>query len=264
MPDRRHGDDTESLLDDDRFRSGRVFLAVSLLRLVCEHFVAPVEDSRQQSGERLVAPDEDPGGPFATTITRAPGAVALLSGPSDAYALGAALGLLLAGRHRSAAVAVCVWTGDGCAPRIIWRAPALPAARRLARGLAVRGHEAAGVGRLAVVSLPAVCASAVAEARRIGSVAASGGAPTVLAIGGPRVATFDALLAEQDLVVVATRGSAAPALARLAVEDLVAAAVCARACEVPASAPGRALAEAGLMLAPSVRRALAGPIEAMT
>jgi len=88
--------------------------------------------------------------------------------------------------------------------------------------------------------------------------------PTVLALGGPRVGAFDALLAEQDLVVVATRSGAAPVLARLAVQGLAAEAVCACACEVPGAGPARALAEAGLLLLPSARRALAGPIGAMT
>jgi len=243
-----------------------VLLAMSLLRLVCEHFVAPSDDSRVRPHEGFVPPGEDPDGACAVSVPRTPPGVGLLCGPADAPAIGAALGLLLARRHRAAAVAVCVWTG-GRPPAGAWRAPALPAARRLASGLVARGHDAIGAGRLATVRLPAACDDAATEARRAAAAAAAasaGGVPTVLALGGPRVAAFDALLAEQDLVVVATRSSAAPALARLAVEGLAADAVCACACEVPRAQQARALAEAGLMLLPSARRALAGPVGAMS
>jgi len=241
-----------------------VLLAMSLLRLVCEHFVAPSDDSRVRPHEGFVPPGEDPDGACAVSVPRTPPGVGLLCGPADAAALGAALGLLLARRHRAAAVAVCVWTG-GRAPAGAWRAPALPAARRLASGLAARGHDAVGAGRLVTVRLPAACDDAATEARRVAAAAASAGAvPTVLALGGPRVAAFDALLAEQDLVVVATRSGAAPTLARLAVEGLAAEAVYACACEVPRTPQARALAQAGLMLLPSARRALAGPVGAMS
>lgn len=237
---------------------------ISLLRLVCEHFVAPADDPRRRPQERFVSPGEDPDGACAAIIPRTPPGVALLCGPADALALGAALGLLLAGRHHSAAAAVCIWAG-GLPMRTGWGAPALPAARRLASGLAARGHDATGAGRLAVVRLPDDSEDAAAEARRVCAVAASSaaGAPTVLALGGPRAAVFDALLAEQDLVVVATRTGAAPVLARLAVEGLAAEAVCACACEVPATPPARALAQAGVLLLPSARRALAGASGAM-
>jgi len=237
---------------------------MSLRRLVCEHFVAPADESGLGPCESFVSPGEDPDGACAVSVPRTPPGVGLLCGPADAPALGAALGLALARRHRAAAVAVCVWTGGGPL-RVHWRAPALPSARRLVSGLAARGHDAVGAGRLVTVRLPAACDEAATEARRAAAVAASAGrAPTVLALGGPRVSAFDALLAEQDLVVVATRSGAAPVLARLAVQGLAAEAVCACACEVPGAAPARALAEAGLLLLPSARRALAGPIGAMT
>jgi hypothetical protein len=81
----------------------------------------------------------------------------------------------------------------------------------------------------------------------------------VLALGGPRPAAFDALLAEQDLVVVGTRRGADPVLTRLAVAGLTGA-VRACACEIPAGHPARSLAAAGVALLPSARRALAGPV----
>jgi hypothetical protein len=81
----------------------------------------------------------------------------------------------------------------------------------------------------------------------------------VLALGGPRAAAFDALLAEQDLVVVGARSGADPVVTRLAVAGLAGAAR-ACACEVPAARPARSLAAAGVALLPSARRALAGPV----
>jgi len=238
---------------------------MTLRRLVLEHFVAPADHAGAGASRNdFVPPGEDPDRACAGPGPRPPPGVAVLCGPADAAALAAALGLLLARRHRARAVAVCVWT-EGRHARSVWRAPVLPAARRLASALAARGHGVASAGRLVTVSLPAACEDAAIEARRaVAAAASTSGAPTVLALGGPRGAAFDALLAEQDLVVVATRSGAAPSLARLAVEGLAAEAVCACACEVPGAARARALAEAGVVLLPSARRALAGPIAAMS
>ncbi|MDX6690342.1 MAG: hypothetical protein QOG15_1799 [Solirubrobacteraceae bacterium] len=241
---------------------------MSLVRAVCEHFVEPVD--RPVTAARparhdlatFVPPGEDPDRACAVPDPRTPPGVALLCGPRDVFVLGAALGLLLARAERSRAVAVCVWAGSPAA-RAVWRAPALPGARRLAAALAARGHDARGAGRLVLVRLPPDPQEAAAAAGR--AAAAAGAVPAVLALGGPRVASFDALLAGQDLVVVAPRTDADPILARLAVDGLAAQAVCACACEVPpALGPARRLAEAGLVLLPSARRALAGPIGAMT
>jgi hypothetical protein len=102
----------------------------------------------------------------------------------------------------------------------------------------------------------------VAQARR--AAAAAGAAPTVLALGGPRVAVFDALLAEQDLVVVGTSTDADPALARLAVSGLVSRTARACVCEVPPAHSARTLAAGGLTLLPSVRTALAEPVDALS
>jgi len=100
------------------------------------------------------------------------------------------------------------------------------------------------------------------EARR--ATAAAGDAPTVLALGGPRVSAFDELLGDQDLVVVATPSGTDPALARLALAGLASGAARTCACEVPPPRPARTVAAAGLALLPSARRALAVPVEALS
>jgi hypothetical protein len=184
--------------------------------------------------------------------------IAVLCAAADAPALGAALALAVARRFRAPVVAVCAWSGSEPG-HPTWRAPALPAARRLAADLAARGHQAHAAGRLAVVRLAPSCDEAAVEARR--AIAAAAPAPAVVALGGPRARAFDELLADQDLVVVATRSGADPALARLALASL--ATVRARACEVPQAPSARTLAAAGLTLLPSARRALAGPVEAL-
>jgi hypothetical protein len=133
----------------------------------------------------------------------------------------------------------------------------MPAAARLAATLRARGHAATAAGRLVVVRLSTSCEEAASQALRVG--AAAGGAPTVLALAGPRAAAFDALLAMQDLVVVAVAPAADAALARLATVGLERALTC----PVPPADPGRALAAAGLALLPATRRALAGPVAAL-
>jgi hypothetical protein len=223
---------------------------MSITRRVLEHFVILAGDPPGHD----VAPDElvdEPG-----RARSAPPAVAVLAAAADAHALGAALGLALAQRRRAPAVAVCVWSAGRSAPPA-WRAPALPAARRLAARLAARGYDARPAGRLAVVRLAGCDHDAATAARR--ALAAAGAAPAVLALGGPRTAAFDALLAAQDLVVVGARSGADPVLTRLAVAGL-AGAVRACACEVPTAHPARSFAAAGVALLPSARRALAIPV----
>jgi hypothetical protein len=234
---------------------------MSLLRTLLEHFVMPSGSPRPAAHGDFVAPDEGPDRACAEPAPRTPSGVAVLTTAADAPALGAALGLALAGRMRAPVVAVCSWTADARMPAT-WRAPATPAARRLAGTFAARGLAARAAGRLAVVQLPPAADEAAAMARR--AIAAAGAAPTVLVLGGPRVAAFDALLAEQDLVVVATPSGTDPALAQLALARLSSDAVRTCACDVPASHPARVLAASGLTLLPSARRALAGPVEALS
>jgi len=259
---------------------------MSLRRSILEHFVMPSGSSaplaRDGRGRRAGAPGRavtrpTPGQPRdpdhadgTHEVPRAasapcergtPPAIGLLCRSADAQSLGAALGLALGARHRAPVVAVCVWTGETAAG-VGWRAPARPAARRLAASLAGRGHDARAAGRLAIVRLAADAGEAAVQARR--ATAAAGSAPAVLALGGPRVAAFDELLAEQQLVVVATASGAEPALARLALAGLASATARACVCEVPSARPARSLAAAGLTLLPSARRALAVPAEALS
>lgn len=270
---------------------------MSLLRSVLEHFVLPSGSPRPAAHEDFVPPDEGPDracaepaprtpsgvaappapsdgelppfpsavamppGPSGLGLPRTPSGVAVLCTAGDAPSLGAALGLALARRCRAPVVAVCVWTA-GAPAQAGWRAPATPGTRRLAAAFAARGLAARAAGRLALVHLPAAAEDAAVGARR--ATAAAGAAPTVLALGGPRVAAFDALLAEQDLVVVASPRGTDPALARLALAGLEPVVARACVCEVPGSHPARVLATSGLTLLPSARRALAGPVEALS
>ena len=185
---------------------------------------------------------------------RPPPAVAVLASPSDAPALAAALGLALARAHRSPVAVLCVWSPQ---PARGWRAPAMPAAARVARTLVARGHDATAAGRLVLARLGDRADEAAGQALRVG--AAAGAAPVVLALAGPRAGAFDELLALQDLVVVGVAAGADPALARLATAGLERAVTCA----VPPADPGRILATAGLVLLPSTRRAVAAPVAAL-
>jgi hypothetical protein len=237
---------------------------MSLARRVLDYFVTPAGDLPPGPGRDVVTRDVSLTPACAVTdeptpacaVPAAPDAVAVLTAAPDASALGAALGLALARRRRAPVVAVCV-RSPGQSPWAAWRAPALPAARRLAAGLAARGHDARPAGRLAIVGLGGTDDDAALTARR--ALAATGAAPTVLALGGPRAPAFDALLAEQDLVVVGIREDADPILTRLAIAGLDGA-VRACACEVPAAHPARSFAAAGVALLPSMRRALAVPL----
>jgi hypothetical protein len=78
----------------------------------------------------------------------------------------------------------------------------------------------------------------------------------VLALGGGRDVAFDALLREQDLVLVALRPEAGAALAALALDGLAALGVPAGSCPLSAAAPARALAAAGAVALPALRDAL--------
>ncbi|MEA2149129.1 MAG: hypothetical protein QOD69_959 [Solirubrobacteraceae bacterium] len=231
---------------------------MSLARRLAEHFVVPAGAAAPAPVpiEDFVTPGEAPDQACASPAARTPTGVAVLTAAPDAPALGAALGLALARLQRAPAAVVCVWSSAPVAWSA-WRAPALPAARRLSAGLAARGHDARPAGRLVVVRLAGAGDEAATQARR--AIVAAGAAPAVLALGGPRSPAFDALLADQDLVVVATRSGTDPVLTQLAVAGL-AGARRACACEVPAAPPARSLAAAGVVLLPSARRALAGAV----
>ncbi|MDX6679836.1 MAG: hypothetical protein QOE31_3888 [Solirubrobacteraceae bacterium] len=236
---------------------------MSLVRSVIEHFVMPGSDPRAAAHEDVVPADEVPDRACAQPAPRTPSGIAVLAAAADLQPLASALGLALAKRERAPCAAVLVWSGERGAGGVAWRAPALPAARRLALALAARGHVVHAAGRLVVVRLPAAPQDAAGQARR--AIAAAGSAPAVLALSGPRVAAFDDLLDEQDLVVVATARGTDPALARLAVAGLSSADAGGRVCvcELPPAHAARTLAAAGLTLLPSARRALAAAVGAL-
>jgi molybdopterin-guanine dinucleotide biosynthesis protein A len=238
---------------------------VTLARRIAELFVAPPDGApardRSQPGTTPTAPPADPAA-SARAISAMPAsaqhapAVALLAPPADAPALGAALALALARAGRAPVAVVCVWSATQMRPT--WRAPARPAAARLAAWLDGRGHSAHAAGRLVLVRLADAEDDAATEALRVS--AAVGAAPTVLALAGPRRAAFDVSLAAQDLVVVAVPPAADPALAQLALAGLDRALIC----PLPPADPARALAAGGLALLPSTRRALAAAVAAIT
>lgn len=232
---------------------------MSRLRRIADLFVVPGDGARDPAWEQSGDAGGEPTARRAPSGGRTPPGVAVLTAAADAPATGAALGLALARRERAPVAAVCV-LGAGGPGRPAWRAPAHPAARRLAAALAARGHDARAAGRLALVRVVGSDCQAASDARRV--LAAAAHAPAVLALGGPRSVSVDALLADQDLVVVAARAGADPVLTRLAVDGL-SAAVRACRCEVPAAPVARALAAAGLVLLPSARRALAAPLEGL-
>jgi hypothetical protein len=234
---------------------------MSLTRALLEFFVTPPGDLPCAAADDFVSHDEGPERACAVPAPRTPPGVAVLASAADARPLGAALGLALAGARRAPAAVVCVWAPTTTAGPA-WRAPALPAARRLAARLVARGHEACATGRVVLVRLPESPPDAAAQAGRVS--AAAGAAPTVLPLGGPRATSFDALLAEQDLVVVATPAGTDRALRRLAIAGLATRASRTCACDVLPARPSRTLAAVGLTLLPRTRRAMEGVMEALS
>lgn len=257
---------------------------MSALRRICGLFVEPAVDtgdpletqapaeSGRQPARRVVAapegwaepvpaewaPPSPPGwadGPLDgdasdddVPVAAAPGCVAVVSRPSDALPVGAAVALALAAERRCAAALVCVWSPGVAAPVGVG-APPHRAAARLARQLAGDGAAVRATGRLVVARLPADDGEAEAASRELLAQAAP--VPVVLALGGPRGPGLQSLLAEQRSVLVAARTDGEPALGRLALSEHGDAALC----PVPAG-PGRTLAAAGLALTPAHRHRL--------
>jgi hypothetical protein len=188
--------------------------------------------------------------------------IALVCAAEDAAALGVAAASILARRHRADCALAFVWAPEGVS-RAVGQGGLLAgrAARRLATALAAREVPSAARGRLAIAAPTGDAATAAPAAAR--ALAAAGAAPTVLALGGPREPAFDALLAEQDLVVLVTRPSASGPLADLALAAVGDVATRAVACEVGPTPAGRLLATAGLRIPRALRRALSAPLEAV-
>ena len=169
--------------------------------------------------------------PPTRRVTRA----AVLGPAPAAVAAAAALaGALRASQGLGAAV-VATWT-PGAAPPL--RGPGAPGAIRIAARLSARGLESTAHGRLAWLPLSHHVVAASVAARRA---SAALEVPLVLALSGPRCDIVEALLGEQDLVVVATTDPDGP-MARLAVTGSPATAL---ACTPPAGIR-RLFAVAGL------------------
>jgi hypothetical protein len=200
--------------------------------------------------------DVDARSPEATATGAAPVAVALLcAAAEDARALGVAAATLLARRARAGCGVACIWSAPEPYRHAEPQPPANRGARRLSAALAGRGLDARPCGRAVAVALPADPPQAVAAACR--AAAAAGAAPAVLALGGPRDAAFDGLLAEKDRLLVITRPGANATVGALALAGLPPAASSVHA--VALGRAGRALAAAGLAVPPGLRRALDPP-----
>jgi hypothetical protein len=169
----------------------------------------------------------------------APPAIAALCRPEDVWAAGGAVAL-----SRGGVAVVAAW-GDEVRPPLV-RAPAARGAVKLARSLSERGHDAAATGRLVQVRLSGSGAEAAAEAARV---SAAAGVVCVIAVAGPRDERVDALLRAQDHVLV----DADDAIADLALTSLATLDVRARRVTTEAPPAVRALAAAGIALAPPLR-----------
>ena len=128
----------------------------------------------------------------------------------EAVPVAAALAGGLREQQRAAGALLVTWP-SAAPPRA---ALGTPAASRLAARLQARGLGAVARGRLAWLALRADEFGFAARAT------AAVGVPAVIAVTGPRTAATDALLAEQDLVVLVLGGDAQPGLAALALAGL--------------------------------------------
>lgn len=196
-------------------------------------------------------PDVPPPVEEALPADEAATAVGVLARSADAWAAGGAVALGLLSRTRAPVAVVCGW-GGGAGPSAL--APATPAARRLAGRLAERGHAARATGRLVLIALDDDVGPACAEAARVA--AALSDEPAVVVLAGARDEPVDALLADQDRVVVAGSGSD-DAVADLAASSLAPVDVAVRVVALGPAAPARALAATGVALMAPLRAAVA-------
>lgn len=195
--------------------------------------------------------DAIPGDPRGGTRTGS-AAIAMLCRPDDALVIGGAVALLLAGRCRTSHALVALWAGRDAGSV---RAPATAGARRLAATLEARGHEATATGRLAVVRLGGGLMEAAPEAVR--AVAASGDVPAVVVLAGPRDDAADALLRDQDGVLIAVPEETDAAVPELALAGLAPLGVEACALPIPlVPSPARVLAASGVAVMPPLRAAV--------
>ena len=170
--------------------------------------------------------------------THPPLRAAVLGTTTDSVPLGALLANSLRAAAGAPAAALALWAPE--AATAAYGRPATIAASRLAARLCSRGLPAAARGRLAWLALEAHPVAATVAVRRA---AGTLEVPLVTVLAGPRCDVVEALLAEQDLVVVAASEPDGP-LARLAVAGCTAAAL---AGAPPASGPARWIARTGFL-----------------
>jgi hypothetical protein len=196
------------------------------------HAALHVDDFIPPAAPPVIPASSAPGGTIGSA-----GRAAVLGPASGAVPAAAALACALRAARRDPAAVVATWTpGESPrAPRL--RGPATPAAARIAGRLEARGLAATAHGRLAWMPLTDHVVAASVAARRA---AAALDVPLVIALAGPRCDIVEALLAEQDLVLVVAADPDGP-LARLAVARFRQATACA-----PLQGVRRALALAGL------------------
>jgi hypothetical protein len=204
-----------------------------------------------RAAEWFVAPPaEEPRLGPQPTFDAQPMRAVVLGTADDAPPLAAALAGALRAVSRAPAAVTAVWSPVPSEPHDPTPL-ALPASRRLAARLSARGLEASARGRLAWVALPSAPGEAAAAMRRVAVVDSA----VVVAFGGPRSPALDALLPEQDLIVVVAPDPTGP-LARSALAGLEREPGAVVACR-PLPRPARLVALAGMggarLLDPSLR-----------
>lgn len=213
---------------------------MSLRARALDHFVEPRTAPPRRDGAagtrgEYLAPVAPPALRGRAAATRFPLRAAVLGPVGEAVPVGALLANALRSAVGASTAALAVWAPGSAAVR---GGPATPAASRLAGRLAARGLPAVGRGRLAWMALDDhPVAAAVATRRAAGALEV----PFVVVLAGPRCDVVESVLAEQDLVVVATAEPDGP-LARLAVAGCTVAAL---ACAPPAPGVARWVARSG-------------------
>jgi hypothetical protein len=217
-----------------------------LVRRVAGAFVEPEEESWAPR------PAGRPAEPVRVALVASPAPaarVAVVCSGRDVGLAGAAVGLGLVERAGARCAVVLEWTGEG--DRRPVARPAAPSARRCAATLADRALVAVASGRLVRVALAADEAAAVAAVRDVAEVLAE--VPRVLAVGGPRGRDLEALLAEEEALVLATRPGADGTLVELASAELDRLGPAVAVAELPPAPVAAALARAGVTLVAPLR-----------
>jgi hypothetical protein len=193
--------------------------------------VAALHGRLERAAAFFVAPAA-PAAPADAVVAPPAARAVVLGAAGDVVPMAAAVALAL----RPPGL-VAVWNAD----RTPVAGVATRRAARLAARLAARDLPAVARGRLAWLALPADAAEAGAAVRRA---SAAVDRPLVTALAGARPAALEDLVAEHDLAIVAA--DPAGPLARVALADLAARGLDARACRPLRRGLPRTIALAGL------------------